>query len=283
MVVGTGDACAHHPRLTGVWPTFVQCYLGAAPGSNTTRSFIMDIRKNTAVNATLFGLALIGTMVGGLKGWQILIYICKPALLIILSSWFFFNSRRVGDRFTLLIQVGLFFSLIGDVALMLQHVDRFNFLIGLGAFMIAHICYAFAFGQNIVDAGPGGDLLISIVLSIGVLAFGFFFAYDLLPYVEESVEMPIAVYIVAISLMGVGASFRFSRTYLRSFLLVLVGAVLFIASDSILAVNRFMKPLAHAEWSVMLTYGIGQFLIVAGALAHVLDPQELRRKAALST
>jgi uncharacterized membrane protein YhhN len=243
----------------------------------------MDIRKNTTVNATAFALALIGTIVGGMKDWYLLVFICKPALLIILSSWFFFNSRRVGDRFTLLIQAGLFFSLIGDVALMLQHLDRFNFLIGLGAFMIAHLCYALAFGHNIIEAGPGGNLLVPTVLSAGVLAFGFFFAYDLLPYVDEGVAMPVVVYACAISLMGVGASFRFSRTFHRSFLLVLVGAVFFIASDSILAVNRFMKPLDHAEWSVMLTYGIGQFLIAAGALTHVLDPEEIRRKAALTT
>jgi len=48
-------------------------------------------------------------------------------------------------------------------------------------------------------------------------------------------------------------------------------------------VNRFMKSLPHAEWSIMLTYAAGQFLIAAGALAHVLDPEELRRKAVLNT
>ncbi|MCB0812103.1 MAG: lysoplasmalogenase, partial [Flavobacteriales bacterium] len=40
---------------------------------------------------------------------------------------------------TLLVQAGLFFSLIGDVFLMLDHLDEFNFLIGLSAFLIAHI------------------------------------------------------------------------------------------------------------------------------------------------
>jgi uncharacterized membrane protein YhhN len=243
----------------------------------------MDIRKNTLINCTLYGLALVGTIIGGIRQDHIMVYICKPALLVILSSWFFFNSRRVGDRFTLLIQAGLFFSLIGDVALMFDHKDPFNFLIGLGAFMIAQLCYALAFAQNISDAGPGGNILVPVVLSAGVMAYGFFFAYDLLPYVDDVVAVPVIIYACAITLMGIGAVCRFSRTYLRSFVVVLLGSIFFIASDSILAVNRFMKPMDHAQWSVMLTYGIGQFLIAAGALAHVLDPEEIRRKAALST
>lgn len=243
----------------------------------------MDIRKNTTVNGLAYGLALLGTIAGGLGGNQWLVYICKPALMVILSSWFFFNSRRVGDRFTLLIQAALLFSLVGDVALMLQHLDRFNFLIGLGAFLLAHLCYTFAFGLNIAEAGPGGNLLAPIVLGLGIAAYGFFFAMDLMPYVDQVVALPVIVYICAIVLMGIMAAFRFGRTYLRSFMLVMIGAVLFGASDSILAVNRFMKPLPHAEWSIMLTYALGQFLIVAGALAHVLDPEEIRRKAALTT
>jgi uncharacterized membrane protein YhhN len=65
--------------------------------------------------------------------------------------------------------------------------------------------------------------------------------------------------------------------------MIFIGAVLFIASDSLLAINRFVRPLDHAAWSVMLTYGTAQVLIAAGALRHVLSPDEVRRRAALTT
>ena len=243
----------------------------------------MDIRKNTTVNGVAYGLALLGTIIGDTQDVRLLVYICKPALMVILSSWFFFNSRRVGDRFTLLIQAGLFFSLIGDVALMLVHLDQFNFLVGLGAFLIAQLCYTFGFGQNIADASAGQGFLVSLLISALLVAFSFFFAWSMLPKVEEVVRIPVLVYVVAISLMGITAAFRYGRTYPRSFVLVMVGALLFITSDSILASNRFLKPLDHAAWSVMLTYGLGQFLIAAGCLMHVLDPEEIRRKAAMTT
>ncbi len=98
----------------------------------------MDLLKNTPINLTVYGFAVLGTIVGGSMDNSTLVLACKPLMMIVLGSWFYFNSRRVGDRFTLLIQAGLFFSLIGDVALIFQEQDEFNFLIGLAAFLIAH-------------------------------------------------------------------------------------------------------------------------------------------------
>lgn len=243
----------------------------------------MDIRKNTLVNGLVYLLALIGTIVGGSFGVQWLVYLCKPLLMVVLGSWFFFNSRRVGDRFTLLVQAGLFFSLIGDIALMFQHVDQFNFLIGLAAFLIAQLCYTMAFAHNVADV-PGGPFpWPSIVLSVLIAAYGYFFAGRVLPTVDETISVPIIIYAIAISLMGIAAAFRFGRTFLRSFIAVLVGALFFIASDSLLAFNRFVRPFDNAEWSVMLTYAIAQALIAWGCLVHVLDPEEIRRRAALNT
>ncbi len=243
----------------------------------------MDPKKNLALNGTIYLLALIGTCVAGLKHWHTLEFICKPLLMIVLSSWFFFNSRRVGDRFTLLIQAGLFFSLIGDVALMFSYVDDFNFLVGLGAFFLAQLCYAFAFAQNIADVGGADGVLVSILIAVAIGTYAFFFAWDLMPSVEDGLELPVIAYVVALSLMGILAGFRFRRTYPRSFWLIFLGALLFICSDSILAYNRFRFPVPWADLWIMITYGAAQFMIAAGTLAHVLDPDQLRRKEVLTT
>lgn len=243
----------------------------------------MDVKKNTWFNGGLYLLALIGTCVAQLKGLHALEFICKPLLMIVLSSWFFFNSRRVGDRFTLLVQAGLFFSLLGDVALMFVYKDDFNFLIGLGCFFLAQLCYAFAFTQNIVDMGGMEGLLVSLVMSFCIGTYAFFFGWDLMPRVEDGLGVPVTAYVVAIALMGIMAAFRYRRTWPRSFWMVLIGALLFMASDSLLAWDRFLAPLGRWEVMIMITYGIAQFLIAAGALAHVLDVDNLRRREALAT
>lgn len=242
----------------------------------------MSLLKNDRFYGILYAAATLGTITSGLTGSHTLMLVCKPALMLLLSTWFFFKSRRVGDRFTLLIQAGLFFSWLGDMALMHQHIDEFFFLLGLGGFLVAQLCYTIAFAGNLVfgDARwPFGIWALVLLL----ISFGAGVILLLVPSVDEAVSLPVTIYACAITAMGVTATLRYARTYLRSFVLVLCGALLFIASDSILAWNRFMHPLEHAKWSVMLTYAIAQYLIVAGALAHVLAPDEIRRRAALST
>ena len=241
----------------------------------------MDIRKNNLLNGALYALATVGTIVGEVRDMHALVYVCKPLMMVVLSSWFYFNSRRVGDRFTLLVQVGLFFSLMGDIALMVQHTDEFYFLIGLAAFLLAQICYTLAFAQNIADVPGGQGLLVSSALVALVIAYGAAFGSTLLKDIDANLLLPVGVYAVAITLMGAAAALRFGRTFLPSFILVFIGAALFITSDSILATSRFIRPVEHASWSVILTYAVAQYLIVRGCLMHVLDPEEIRRRATL--
>ncbi|MCC6839290.1 MAG: lysoplasmalogenase [Flavobacteriales bacterium] len=238
----------------------------------------MDLKRNTKLNAGIYVLALVGTCLAQLNGWRGVELLCKPLLMVVLSSWFYFNSRRMGDRFTLLVQAGLFFSLVGDVALMFTAVDDFNFLIGLGAFFLAQLCYGFAFIQNILDAGDMSGLLPSALMAIAIAAYAFFFTWDLLPHVEEGLEMPVIAYVGAITLMGITAAFRYRRTWPRSFWLVLGGALLFMASDSALAWNRFRMTLDHAPLWIMVPYALGQAMLAAGALVHVQDPEASGRQ-----
>jgi uncharacterized membrane protein YhhN len=243
----------------------------------------MRLLKNHWVSGLLFAATTLGAIVGEWRGQHQLIYACKPLMLVVLGIWFYLNSRRYGDRFTLLIQAGLFFSLLGDVALMFDHLDQFFFLIGLGAFLIAQICYALGFAQNVADGGNSPGLLFGILIAAVVLTYGVLFGIGLLQSVDDDVLVPVGIYAITITLMGAGAALRFGRTYLPSFLMVMIGAALFIASDSILATHRFVRVIDHAPISVMLTYALGQYLIARGCLRHVLDPEEVRRRAALDT
>lgn len=243
----------------------------------------MDLRRSPLLNGLLYGLATVGCIVGQWKEWHLLEYLSKPLMMLVLSSWFFFNSRRVGDRFTLLIQAGLFFSLIGDIALMFQHLDHFNFLLGLAAFLIAQLCYTLAFIHNITTTGGAQGVILSLLISVLILIYGFVFALDIHPRLDDVMVAPVMVYAGAITLMGIAAAFRYRRTYSTSFWMVLIGATLFIASDSLLATGRFVRPLPYGNTLVMVTYALAQFLIAAGALVHVLDPESIRRKKALTT
>lgn len=242
----------------------------------------MRIFKNDLVISIVYAVVTLITIIASMQDLHVLLYVSKPLLMITLSLWFYFKSRRVGDRFTILIQTGLLFSLFGDVALMFEHLDEFYFMIGLGAFLIAQLCYTIAFAHNIANAAAPFSFLPWLI-GTGITAYGVFFAMDLMPRIDEVIQIPVAAYAVAITLMGLAATFRFGRTFPRSFVLVLIGAFLFIGSDSVLATNRFLRILDHASWSIILMYAVGQYMIIAGSLAHVLAPDEIRRRASLTT
>lgn len=241
----------------------------------------MDITRDHRVNGVAYALATIGCIVAVSGGRHTLGYVCKPMMMLVLSSWFFVNSRRYGDRFTLLIQAGLFFSLVGDVALMFQHLDEFFFLIGLGAFLIAHLCYCIAFIHNITEVGGGDGLLVSLGIATVVVLFAVLFSWELVPRLEEGLMVPVVAYVSIITCMAGLAAFRFMRTFPRSFYLVMAGALFFMVSDSLLATNRFIRTLDWSPVVIIITYAMAQFLIAAGALQHVLDPDSIRRKQAI--
>ncbi len=233
------------------------------------------------MNIGLYALATIGCAVAVSTDRHMLEYMCKPAMMIVLSSWFFFNSRRYGDRFTIFIQAGLFFSLAGDVALMFQHWDEFFFLIGLGAFLVAHLCYCIAFINNISEVGEGEGWMLSSGVAIGIALFAVLFSWKLVEKLDGDLMIPVIAYVVVIAFMAMLAAFRWMRTFPRSFWMVMVGALFFMVSDSLLAANRFIKPLDWSPAVIILTYAIAQFLIAGGALQHVLDPDSIRRKQAI--
>ncbi|MFM8740122.1 MAG: lysoplasmalogenase family protein, partial [Cytophagales bacterium] len=54
----------------------------------------------------------------------------------------------------------------------------------------------------------------------------------------------------------------------KSFFLVMLGALLFMVSDSLLAVNKFLNPFEFSGIAIMATYCAAQYLIVEGLLQH---------------
>ncbi len=154
------------------------------------------------------------------------------------------------------IAAGLVFSAVGDVSL----VFRAGFLAGLSAFFAAHCCYVAAFAPGAAVNGESALAAAAIAAAaLGMLVY-------LWPHVAR-LRPPVAVYIGALSLMawcavaratvpGAGVAEHAGA----------VGALLFLVSDGVLAVDRFARPFAAAHAVVMATYYAAQLLIARSAL-----------------
>ncbi len=136
-------------------------------------------------------------------------------------------SYRVGGP--LLLTVALAFSAMGD-AFLANKGDR-NFLFGLGSFLLAHLAYTALF---VSDAEFGNGLSFSLHLAVVtvMLVFAAFILRNLWPHLG-AMRIPVLCYVAAILAMGIAATGMVQ-------LLVIVGALMFMASDIILSYELFV-------------------------------------------
>ena len=187
--------------------------------------------------------------------------ISKP--LILLTLIFYFLQNRIGmerlpGRFTLL---ALVFSLLGDIFLLFDQISDLYFILGLGSFLLAHVLYAFCFYLQRSSKTRLDFWMMTVLLTGYGIAL-----YTLLYTRLVNIKIPVALYILAILIMVIMAYRRKIKVSGNSFLLVFIGALSFIISDSLLAINKFLIPLPYSHFLVMGTYALAQYLIVTGLL-----------------
>ena len=160
---------------------------------------------------------------------------------------------------------GLAISSLGDVLLDLDPERLFVY--GLGSFLAAHLIYIFLFVRNRRrPMAPGVAQWLAIA---AVLVYSATVASWLVPSLGDFVA-PVAVYMCAITAMVISAIFaRFSNPW------VAAGAILFLISDSLLAVNKFKMQVPYRDFLVWSTYYLAQYAITFGFLKNTPAPARL--------
>lgn len=192
--------------------------------------------------------------------------ISKPLLMPILSIWFAVETTHIRKfaRNTILTALG--FSTLGDILLMFSSEGASGplfFLLGLGAFLIAHFFYTGYFFSK--DKRQNGFLKKQPQWAIPSLVFVAALLWWLWPDIPESMRLPVALYgltITAMSLSVINLNRQVSQPVFRE---LLAGALLFVLSDSLIAVNKFGHPFNGARLMIMVTYLLGQYFLVSGA------------------
>ncbi|MBS1607196.1 MAG: lysoplasmalogenase [Bacteroidetes bacterium] len=190
--------------------------------------------------------------------------ITKPLLIILLAGYFIVTTRSVNSRLKKWVLLALFFSWAGDVLLMFVADNSNFFLAGLVSFLIAHIFYIIFFHSVRVqqDVKPKAFLLIPVlVYYVALITF-------LSPHLGD-MKLPVRIYGVVICFMLMLALHMLYIKNKNTGLLMLIGALLFVVSDSTLAINKFYNSFRGAGIIVMLTYGIAQLLITQGAIKYI--------------
>ncbi len=212
-----------------------------------------NLRPLLALLLTLTGVALIRADIAGAREQ---VYLFKPLATGIILASVLFAPPRPSSRYRALIAGGLVLSLVGDVLLMLP-VNLFA--AGLGAFLIAHLCYVSAFATH----GGGRDSSRVAILPFAAVAA------TMLLYLWPSLgalRAPVVLYIGVIATMAWQGWARFTRVRTGGAKRAAWGALFFLVSDGTLAVNKFRGPIgdkATVTIVVLGTYLVAQWLIAS--------------------
>ena len=187
--------------------------------------------------------------------------ILKPFLLPLLVVAVYLSEKF---KTKTLLLTALTFSWIGDVILLFADKGEIYFILGLVAFLVSHVFYIVLFSKQTISKTIKNK--ISFGAGIGLIVIYFLMMISTLAPKLGSLTIPVVIYAVVISTMlfyALKGSFQWNTIPYQS---VLIGAIFFISSDSILAFNKFDQAIPYASFLIMITYLAAQFCIVWGIL-----------------
>lgn len=219
------------------------------------------------------GITLL-EMIGDTLSIQWLHYGCKPLIMGMLL-WYIWQQYRTTAIPALgrWLMVGMVFALAGDVFLMIRDVDLFA--PGLGAFLLMQLCYSRAFWLSIRTTEQKPIRQSWVKRAVPFILYLVIFLIVLRPAFAQNPALrvlwwPVVVYALCLNTMGLLAVLRQG---LVAYNQVTAGALLFILSDSLIAVDKFLTPVPGATWLIMSTYAAAQYLIIVGMSQAVSIPK----------
>jgi len=198
----------------------------------------------------VFVLVSVLEIVGVLFKISMLVLIFKPLILLSLITLYIVSVSKRNMIYIL----ALIFSFFGDVFLMFD--GELFFMVGLVSFLIAHLIFI-KIVVNRLQKPTVSSVVFSLAPFLILLLFLIFF---LNPYLNELL-FPVIIYGITISVFGMVSMLDYLNTKSKKSLFMFIGAIIFICSDGLLAINKFYSANAIFAFLVMTTYIIAQYLI----------------------
>jgi hypothetical protein len=196
-------------------------------------------------------------------------HITKPLLIPLLMLGYLLSINQPLNSYAKLIFGGLFFSWLGDIFLMFEDPGGIWFICGLLAFLTTHLFYIRYFSKTI--SSSESYFRKRPILFLAVLAYLIELLYILWPHLQ-GMKVPVLLYGIIISFMLIMALWQYGKLSSYTAWIFIGGAMFFVASDSLLAIDKFKQHFPFAELLIMSTYVLAQYLIVQGSIRHLKEP-----------
>ena len=216
--------------------------------------------KSSSLLQTYIGISIL-YLLFIMLGQTDIAWFMKPFLIPFLMLAVWFAPNFVSRKFLI---SALLFSWIGDIVLLFTDRAEIYFIIGLVSFLVSHLVYILLFTKQIKRE----NTKTTAVFWIGVTAIIIYLMMMLFLLIPTlgNLKIPVFVYALVLSTMLLFAFKGFFLWKKKAAWSILIGAVIFVASDSILAFDKFYQKLELSSILIMTTYLLAQFLIVRGVL-----------------
>jgi uncharacterized membrane protein YhhN len=220
----------------------------------------------------LFFIIIAGVLIEKVTGAKWLDYLFKSLIMPWMAGFFMLHARNVDFSIRKLILLGFLFSWLGDISLMFTHFNELFFLTGIGCFLIALVFYVFLFLRTINLSGKRAFLKKQPYWIIAYLGYGLIFYILLFNHLDTLLQFAILLYVTVLLGMSAMALNRFGNGHPLSFSFVFAGSLLFVASDSMIALNKYLVEIPYDGIWIMSTYIGAQYLIMRGILKQYEEP-----------
>ncbi len=214
----------------------------------------------------LFLIIFVGDLVGEFYQISWIDYSFKPFIMIWIAGYFLMYSKNINREVVRLALFAFLFSWLGDVLLMFSNRLPQFFIFGLASFLVAQTGYVFLFRKTINLSGKKPFLKKKPYFLIFYIAYGLIVYIALFNRLDSVLRIAVFIYMSALLGMSSMALNRFGNGHPVSFSLVFAGSLLFVFSDTMIAINRFLVPVPYEGILVMSTYMVAQYLIMRGLL-----------------
>jgi uncharacterized membrane protein YhhN len=213
--------------------------------------------RNRKLIFGVFILVVILDLIGIITGNQLLIFIFKPMIILLLMTYYSLIIEPENKMYL----AALFLCFLGDVLLLFD--SQLNFMLGLASFLIAHLLFI-----KIVAGRLTKSSMSQNIKAIMPFAFIFTALIFLLKDTLGDLLIPVVVYALVITSFGVISLLNYMTKKNVPSLFLVGGAAFFILSDATLAINKFYEHQEYFPIFVMITYVFAQYMICKYMITH---------------
>ncbi len=211
----------------------------------------------------LFAIIVFVELAGRFTDNVTLEYPVKPLIMIWMATYFLILRKK--KQFTVPVLVAFFFSWVGDNFLMFSDKNELFFYAGVIGFFFAQLAYIYIFTRY-SETGSRGFLQKHLITGFLFIAYVAGIYYLLYPGLEGMMRPIIFIYSLSLIGMSMVALNRHGRVNYMSYLLVFIGSVLFVISDSLIALDKFYMEIPLGGFWIMITYISAQYMIMRGLI-----------------